>query len=262
MTGRPRTAEWPRHLGSNRRARASWAPVAAMVLAAGKGKRMRPLTDQVPKPLVRLQGRPLIDHVLDRIAAAGINHAVVNVHYFADRLISHLAARARPQISISDERDTLLDTGGGVARALPKLGPEPFLIHNSDSVWLEGVGSNLERLSAGWDASRMDSLLLVALASASIGYDGQGDFNMGSDGLLARRREREIAPFVFTGVSIAHPRLFENAPLGAFSMNALWSRAAAQKRLFGIRLDGVWMHIGTPDAVAAAERRIVDYNGI
>lgn len=233
-----------------------------MVLAAGLGTRMRPLTDQVPKPLVRFDGRPLIDHVLDRIADAGIERAVVNVHYLADKLQAHLVKRACPEVVISDERDALLDTGGGTVRALPKLGAEPFMIHNSDSVWLEGIGSNLKRLCAAWDPERMDSLLLVALTSHSIGYDGLGDFNMAPDGILARRPEREVAPFVFTGVSIAHPRLFADAPQGAFSMNKLWSRSIASKRLYGIRLDGVWMHIGTPDAIDEAERRIVTIDGI
>lgn len=233
-----------------------------MVLAAGLGTRMRPLTDLVPKPLVRFDGRPLIDHVLDRIVDAGINRVVVNVHYQADKLEAHLDKRGKPHVLISDERDALLDTGGGIVRALPKLGPEPFIIHNSDSVWREGVGSNLKRLCAAWDPDRMDSLLLVALTSHSIGYDGLGDFNMAPDGLLTRRPEREVAPFVFSGVSIAHRRLFAGAPDGAFSLNRLWTRAIENKRLFGIRMDGVWMHIGTPDAIDEAERRIVTIDGI
>jgi MurNAc alpha-1-phosphate uridylyltransferase len=233
-----------------------WRPQAAMVLGAGLGTRMRPLTDLVPKPLVRVKGRALIDHVLDRIAEAGIATAVVNTHYMADQLESHLSGRTRPTIVVSDERDRLLDTGGGVVRALPKLGRDPFLIHNADSTWLEGVGTNLARLCDAWDEGQMDFLLLVALASNSIGYDGRGDFQMLSDGRLGRRRERELAPFAFTGVSIAHPRAFEGAPAGAFSLNRLWDRAIEQRRLFGVRLDGVWMHIGTPEAVTAAERRI------
>lgn len=232
----------------------TWLPKSAMVLAAGLGTRMRPLTDLVPKPLVRLQQRPLIDHVLDRIAAAGIEQAVVNVHYHADQLIGHLQSRTRPRILISDERDALLDTGGGVKKALPKLGPEPFLIHNSDSIWVEGVQPNLVRLSRSFDPERMDCLLLLALGSASVGYEGRGDFMMTSDGLLQRRPERELAPFVFTGVSITHPRLFENVPEGPFSLNLLWDRAIEQRRLYGIRLDGTWMHAGTPAALAEAEQ--------
>ena len=232
-----------------------------MVLAAGLGTRMRPLTDLMPKPMVRVKGRALIDHALDRIGQAGIGRAVVNIHYMADKISDHIAAREAPQVILSDERDALLDTGGGVVRALPKLGAGAFLIHNSDSTWLEGVGSNIARLCDAWDDDRMDFLLLVALASWSVGYDGLGDFNMGPDGLLVRRQERMMAPFAFTGVSIAHPRAFKNAPAGAFSLNKLWDRAIAQQRLYGVRLDGTWMHIGTPEAVTAAERRINEPNG-
>jgi MurNAc alpha-1-phosphate uridylyltransferase len=233
-----------------------WHPQAAMVLAAGKGLRMRPLTAQIPKPLVHLKGRALIDHVLDRLAAAGVSKAVVNVHYLADTLEAHLSARKKPQITISDERGLLLDTGGGVVHALPKLGAEPFLIHNSDSVWIEGVGANLERLITAWDSDKMDSLMLLASATASLGYEGAGDFVMGTDGRLQRRGERQVAPFVFTGVSIAHPRMFEGAPHGRFSLNELWNTAIENGRLYGIRLDGLWMHVGTPKALKEAERWI------
>jgi MurNAc alpha-1-phosphate uridylyltransferase len=231
-------------------------PTTAMVLAAGLGMRMRPLTDDKPKPLVRLRGRPLIDHVLDRLATAGIVRAVVNVHYRADQLIAHLAERKTPKVVISDERDTLLDTGGGLIRALPLLGDGPILIHNSDSVWTEGVGSNLVRLLEAYDPERMDSLMLLAATSASLGYDGAGDFAMDQLGVLRRRKEREIVPFAFTGVSIAHPRLFENAPKGAFSLNRLWDRSLAERRLHGLRLQGLWMHVGTPDALVEAEARL------
>lgn len=232
------------------------AITTAMVLAAGLGTRMRPLTDVVPKPLVRLKGRPLIDHVLDRLAAGGIARAVVNVHHMADQIETHLAGRTSPAITISDERDALLDTGGGVVRALPLLGSAPFLIHNSDSVWIEGVGSNIARLVAAFDADRMDSLMLLALGASSLGYDGHGDFVMASDGKLARRGERRESPFVFTGVSIAHPRLFEAAPAGRFSLNTPWDRAIARGRLYGMRLDGAWMHVGTPQSVDDAEQWI------
>jgi len=225
----------------------------AMVLAAGLGTRMRPLTDTMPKPLVPLCGKPLLDHVLDRLAAGGISRAVVNVHHFAEQIEARLADRTRPAIAISDERGVLLDTGGGVVKALPLLGEDPFLIHNSDSVWVEGVGSNIARLIAAFDRDRMDSLLLLALGAESLGYDGHGDFLMAPDGALARRGERGEAPFAFTGVSIAHPRLFEEAPEGRFSLNVLWDRAIARGRLFGLRLDGVWMHVGTPQSVEDAE---------
>jgi MurNAc alpha-1-phosphate uridylyltransferase len=220
-----------------------------MVLAAGLGVRMRPLTETMPKPLVRVAGKAMIDHVLDRIGEAGIEQAVVNVHHHADQIEKHLKNRLRPRIWISDERRLLLETGGGVRKALARLGPEPFLIHNSDSLWLDGVEPNLSRLARSFDAARMDCLLLVALGSASLGYEGRGDFLMSSDGLLRRRPEREVAPFVFTGVSIAHPRLFD----GAFSLNLVWNRAIERKRLYGMRLDGMWMHVGTPAALAEAE---------
>jgi len=234
----------------------NWRPRSAMVLAGGFGKRMLPLTKDKPKPMVALKGRPLVDHVLDRLAAAGVARAVVNVHYCADKLEAHVKHRAHPEIVISDERQQLLDTGGGVVKALPMLGAEPFLIHNSDSVWIEGVGSNLERLFAVWDPDAMDSLMLLATAATSLGYDGPGDFVMDKDGRLGRRGEREMAPFVFAGVSIAHPRMFEGAPEGPFSMNRLWDRAIDSGRLYGIRLDGLWMHVGTPEALNEAERWI------
>jgi MurNAc alpha-1-phosphate uridylyltransferase len=235
---------------------ASWRPKTGMVLAAGLGKRMRPLTDEIPKPMVRLKGRPLIDHVLDRLSAAGVARAVVNVHYRADVLEAHLRGRKSPEIVISDERGLLLDTGGGIMHARDMLGAEPFLIHNSDSVWVEGVGANLERLFAAWDPDAMDSLMLLASATGSLGYEGTGDFVMDKDGRLSRRGERQMAPFVFTGVSIAHPRMFENAPEGAFSLNKVWDNAIESGRLYGVRLDGLWMHVGTPEALTEAERWI------
>jgi N-acetyl-alpha-D-muramate 1-phosphate uridylyltransferase len=237
----------------------AWRPRAAFVLAAGLGTRMRHLSTTVPKPLVPLKGVPLIDRVLDRIADAGIPEAVVNVHYLADRLEAHLAARPRPRITISDERGLLLETGGGVVKALtalPQLIDGPFLIHNSDSVWIEGIGRNLDRLCAAFDSTTMDSLMLLAPAAQSIGYEGQGDFNMEPDGRLARRGAGEQVPFVFAGVSIAHPRLFDGVPAGAFSLNAVWNRAIQAGRLYGVRMEGIWMHVGTPEAVAESERRM------
>lgn len=229
-----------------------------MVLAAGVGKRMRPLTDTVPKPMVRLAGAALIDRVLDRLDRAGVETAVVNLHHHADLLAAHLARRERPRIVFSDERAALLDTGGGVAHALPLLGDRPFIIHNSDSVWIEGVGANLDRLFRAWDGDRMDSLMLVALAVRSLGYDGLGDFTMDVHGRLTRRKERLVAPFVFAGVSIAHPRLFADAPSGRFSLNRQWDQAMANGRLYGLRLEGLWMHVGTPDALAQAHTWIAD----
>ncbi len=229
----------------------------AMVLAAGYGKRMRPLTETMPKPLVPLAGRPLIDHVLDRLAGASVNEAIVNVHYMADALEAYLSARAGPpRVAFSDERAALLDTGGGVNKALDRLGHGGFFIHNSDSVWLEENAINLSRMASMWDPARMDSLLLLADAGSSLGYDGAGDFFVRADGRLQRRHETEAAPWVFAGVSIAHPRLFADSPANAFSLNSLWDRAIERGRLFGVRLQGEWMHIGTPEALAAAEQRL------
>ena len=227
----------------------------AMVLCAGLGTRMAPPANGLPKPLVALKGKTLVDHVLDRLAEAGVARAVANVHHKADLIERHLQGRQAPAIDISDERAALLDTGGGVKKALPRLGSGPFLIHNADSVWIEGVGSNLARLAVAWDEQRMDCLLLLALASASHGYQGRGDFGLESDGRIRRRKvEQEIVPFAFTGVSVAHPRLFDGSPDGAFSLNHVWNRAIAAGRAFGMRMDGVWMHVGTPDALAEAER--------
>jgi N-acetyl-alpha-D-muramate 1-phosphate uridylyltransferase len=231
---------------------------AAFVLAAGMGNRMRPLTDTLPKPLVALAGRPLIDHVLDRIAAAGISRAVVNVHYMADKLEAHLKGRSNPKVIISDERDALLDTGGGVVRALPLIGRGPVLIHNSDSVWIEGQTSNLDRLIAAYDPVRMDSLLLLAPREASLGYDGRGDFSLGTDGRLQRRIGQQPAPYVFAGVSMIHTHMFNGEAERPFSLNQVWDRGIAARRLYGIVLDGQWMHVGTPEGLADAERAIAD----
>jgi MurNAc alpha-1-phosphate uridylyltransferase len=226
-----------------------------MVLCAGLGTRMAPANNGLPKPLVLLNGKALIDHVLDRLAAAGIERAVVNVNHKADLIEQHLRSRNAPRIEISDERAALLDTGGGVKKALPRLGPGPFLVHNADSVWVEGVGANLARLAAAWDDATMDCLLMLALTSTSHGYQGRGDFALESDGRIRRKRvEQEIVPFAFTGVSIAHPRLFAASPEGAFSLNKPWSRAIASGRAHGVRMDGVWMHVGTPAALADAEQ--------
>jgi MurNAc alpha-1-phosphate uridylyltransferase len=227
----------------------------AMVLAAGLGTRMTPANGTLPKPLVELRGRALIDRVLDRLAEAGIKRAVVNVHHKADLIEAHVKSRKAPRIVISDERSGKLDTGGGVKRALPRLGPGAFLIHNSDSVWIEVVGSNLTRLMSTWDETRMDCLLMLAVASGSHGYQGRGDFALQPDGRVRRRKlEQEIVPFAFTGVSVAHPRLFEDSPEGAFSLNLVWSRAIAAGRAYGMRMDGSWMHVGSPDALAQAEQ--------
>lgn len=234
-----------------------------MVLAAGLGTRMRPLDPILPKPLVRVGGGALIDHVLDRIADAGIASAIVNVHHQADRIEAHIACRLRPRIVISDERDALLDTGGGVRRAYDAglLGADPFLVHNSDSVWLEAGHSNLERLFAAWDGSRMDCLMLLADPGKSLGYEGRGDFDFDTADRLARPGVGQIAAFVFAGVSLMHPRLLEGAPVGPFSLNVLWNRALAARRVAGLVLEGTWMHVGDPAAHAAAERRLAEARG-
>jgi len=230
----------------------------AMVLAAGLGTRMRPLTDTLPKPLVPVAGKALIDHVLDRLADSGVTTAVVNVHHKADQIEAHLKGRARPKIVISDERSELLDTGGGVVKALPKLGAAPFFHMNSDTLWIEGVTPNLPRLGAQFDAVRMDILLLLASTATSIGYEGRGDFVMAPDGRLSRRPEREVAPFVYAGAAVLSPALFADAPQGAFSLNKLFDRASEAGRLFGMRLEGTWMHVGTPAAIKAAEAAILE----
>ena len=232
------------------------APRTAMVLAAGLGERMRPLTDRMPKPLVPVAGKPLIDHVLDRLAAAGVERAVVNVHYLADMIERHLKSRTRPQIVISDEREKLLNTGGGVVKALDAIGREPFFHVNSDTIWIDGVKPNLERLAEAFDPTTMDALLLLAPVSTSIGYPGRGDFTMAPDGRLTKRGERDIAPFVYAGAAILRPELFKNAPDGPFSLTTLFRRAEVSGQLHGLRLEGVWMHVGTPEAIKSAEAAI------
>jgi MurNAc alpha-1-phosphate uridylyltransferase len=230
----------------------------AMVLAAGLGTRMRPLTDTLPKPLVPVAGKALLDHVLDRLADAGVTQAVVNVHHMADAIETHLKGRTRPKIIISDERGELLDTGGGVVKALKLLGDAPFFHVNSDTIWIEGVTPNLGRLAAMFDSSEMDAVVLLAATATSIGYDGRGDFVMAPDGRLKRRGEREVVPFVYAGAAVLSPALFVDAPKGAFSLNRMFDRAIDAGRLFGLRLEGTWMHVGTPAAIKAAEAAILE----
>ncbi|MGK2742014.1 nucleotidyltransferase family protein [Tepidicaulis sp. LMO-SS28] len=226
----------------------------AMIMGAGLGSRMRPLTDKLPKPLVPFMGKPLIDHALERLEAAGVEEVVVNLHYKADILESHLKRRAHPRIVFSDERDALLDTGGGLKKARPLFGEEPILVMNSDTVWAEGMTPVMERMKAFWDPARMDALLMLAPAVTTIGECRLGDFNMDGDARLIRRKEAHVAPFMFAGVQIFHPRLLDGAPDGPFSTNLLWDKAAEEGRLFGLRLDGVWMHVGTPHDLKEAER--------
>jgi MurNAc alpha-1-phosphate uridylyltransferase len=233
-------------------------PRKAMVLAAGLGLRMRPLTDHMPKPLVSVAGQPLLDHVLDKLAAAGVSEAVVNVHYLPDQIIEHVKTRQRPHVIISDERDKVLGTGGAVVKALPLLGPEPFFHVNADTMWIDGVRPNLARLAEIFDPARMDILLLMAPTASSIGYSGRGDYSMLPDGALRKRREQQVVPFVYAGAAIMSPSIFADTPAGEFSLTKLFDRANEQERLFGLRLDGVWMHVGTPDAVQAAEEAFLE----
>jgi MurNAc alpha-1-phosphate uridylyltransferase len=234
----------------------SFLPAKAMVFAAGLGTRMRPLTDRVPKPLIAVAGKPLIDHALDRFTLAGVETAIVNVHYLAGQIEAHLAARESPKILISDEREKLLDQGGGIAKVLPLLGPEPFFLANTDAFWVEGPTGNLRRLAAAWDPERMDILLLVAAAAASVGVDSPGDFNMAPDGRLMRRPERELAPFVYTGTGIVKPGLFKAETREIFPLAPFFFEAAGKGRLYGQRLDGLWCHVGTPQAIEEAERKL------
>ena len=228
-----------------------------MVLAAGLGTRMRPHNGQIPKPLVTVGGRALIDYVLDRLADAGVERAVVNVHHLADQIEHHLAPRQRPQVMISDERAELLGTGGGVVKAMPELGGGPFFHVNSDTIWVDGVAPNLTRLADAFEAKRMDALLLLAPTTTSIGYSGRGDFTMAADGRLSGRGERDVAPFVYAGAAILTPAFFAGVPHGPSSMSPLFDRAIEAERLFGLRLEGLWMHVGTPDAVKAAEAALI-----
>ena len=232
------------------------APRRAMVLAAGTGTRMRPLTDTMPKPLVQVEGKALLDHVLDRLAEAGVVRAVVNVHHFAEQIERHLATRTKPKIMISDERGLLLGTGGAVVKALSELGGAPFFHINSDTLWIDGVKPNLTRLADAFDLASMDALLLLAPSTGSIGYAGRGDFVFAADGRLRRRAEREVASFVYAGAAILAPALFAGAPKGEFPLTDLFDRAALAGRLHGLRLEGLWMHVGTPDAIALAEKAI------
>lgn len=229
-----------------------------MVLAAGMGVRMRPLTDRMPKPLVEVGGKPLLDHVLDRLAEVGVDRAVVNVHYLGDQIIAHVAARAQPKVVISDERDAILGTGGAVVRALPLLGDQPFFHLNADTMWIDGVRPNLVRLAEAFDPQTMDILLLMAATAASIGYDGAGDYAMAPDGSLKRRKEHQVVPFVYAGAAIMKPQLFVGRPHGEFSLTRIFDEANERGRLFGLRLDGTWMHVGTPEAIGAAEEALLE----
>jgi MurNAc alpha-1-phosphate uridylyltransferase len=224
-------------------------PGHAMVLAAGLGLRMRPLTNRTPKPLIPVAARAMLDRVFDRLDESGVPNRVVNTHWLADQIAGHLAHHSGV---IPSHEDVLLGTGGGVAHALPLLGTQPFFVCNADIIWLDGARPALIRLADAWDAARMDALLLLEPVGRALGYDGAGDYFRADDGRL-QRRDIPTAPLVFTGVQILHPRLFADAPDGEFSLNILYDRAQATGRLFGLVHDGDWLHIGTPEALTAAE---------
>jgi len=232
-------------------------PKTGMVLAAGLGTRMRPITNTKPKPLVQVSGKTLLDHALDALGAAKVETAVVNVHHFADQMEEHVANRSHgPAVVISDERDELMNSGGGVARALPQLGSDPFFLLNGDSFWIEGFKPNLDRMADAWRADDMDMLLLLSSMTTAVGYDAAGDFNMDPDGRLERRGESTSSPFAYAGAAIVNPAIFNDAPEGAFNLNILFDRAIQAGRLFGVRMDGLWLHVGTPEAIDEAEKAI------
>jgi len=236
-----------------------WIPDTALVLAAGLGKRMRPLTATRPKPLVEVAGRPLLDHVFDRLRNAGVGKAVVNVHYLADALEAHLRNRIKGiDIAISDERRLLLETGGGIAKALPLIGSDPFIVVNSDNLWIDGPVDTLRLLASRWDAEQMDALLLVVPLARANCHNGLGDFHMDALGRLTRRRPGRVAPFVFTGVQIVSKRFAADAPPGPFSTNVLWDRAMAAGRCYGLVHQGLWFDVGTPAAVGKTEALLAD----
>ncbi|NOW47011.1 MurNAc alpha-1-phosphate uridylyltransferase [Novosphingobium sp. SG751A] len=229
----------------------------AMVLSAGLGKRMRPLTATRPKPMVPVAGRPLIDHSLDKLVEAGVARAVVNVHYMADYLLAHMGKRQKPVVTISDERAMLLETGGGMVKAYREgLLPDPFFALNSDNVWLDGPVDVFHDLSSAWDADRMDALLLMVRHSDASNYRGMGDFRLDPLGRVARRAPRKVAPFIFTGIQIVSHRLLRDAPEGPFSTNILWNRAMEEGRLYGLVHTGQWFEVGTPQSIAPTEEAL------
>lgn len=230
-----------------------------MLLAAGLGTRMRPLTNETPKPLIPVAGKTLLDHNLDKLAEAGVGEAVVNVHYLPDQIIAHVKGRTKPRITISDERDRILDSGGGIARVIAAFEGRPFFSLNADTIWLDGPRRNLDRMIEAFDPARMDVLLLVAPAVTTIGWGNRGDFFLEQDGRLRWPGKGEVTAFAYTGVAILKPESFANRP-EVFSLKAIFDEAMAAGRLHGIRLDGVFMHVGTPDALAEAERALTSFD--
>ena len=237
-------------------------PKVAMVLAAGLGTRMRPLTNDRPKALVEVAGKALIDHMLDRLVAAGVETAVVNVHYFADLVEAHLRAREAkglaPRIVISDERAQALETGGGIKHALPLLGEGPVFVANIDSIWIEQAGPAVEAVAAAWDPERMDVCLMLASTTGSLGFHDTGDVFLGADGVVRFKDAGEIAPLVYVGVHICKPAITADGPEGPFSLLPLWKRLAADRRVHGVAPAGLWMHVGDPQAKLAAEAKLAE----
>jgi MurNAc alpha-1-phosphate uridylyltransferase len=228
----------------------------AMVLAAGLGTRMRPITDRIPKPLVSVGGVTMLDFVIDRLVEAGVERVAVNVHHLPDLIETHLSARSAPKFVISDERDRLLDSGGGAKKMLALIDQPAFLLANADTLWIESGAAVVPGLASAWDAGEMDILLLVAETSKSLGFDGRGDFSMTPEMRLERRGTQTSVPWAYAGVAIFAAHLFTDMPDGAFSLNRLFDVAASSGRLYGHRLDGLWMHVGTPDAIGEAEAAI------
>lgn len=234
-------------------------PKTAMVLAAGLGKRMRPLTATRPKPLIEVAGKPLLDHLLERLRAAGVEKAVVNVHYLADAVEAHLAKHAHGlDVSISDERGLLLETGGGLVKAAPLIDCDPFLVVNSDNLWIDGPADTLRLLASHWNGEKMDALLLLVPHARAENHGGMGDFHMDRTGRLRRRARNRVAPFVFTGIQMVSKRLLRDAPEGPFSTNKLWDRAIEEGRCFGAVHQGLWFDVGTPTSIKATELILED----
>ena len=234
-------------------------PSAAMVMAAGLGTRMRPLSATRPKPLIRIAGTTFIDHVLDHLRAAGVEHVVVNVHYMADMLEAHLAASVRGlRLDISDERDMLLDTGGGLVRALPLIDADPFLCVNTDNIWVNGPLDPLKLMAQVWDDATMDVLMLLVPSARAHNHHGRGDFHLDQFGKLSRRKTGRVAPFVWTGIQMLAKRLIVDPPRESFSTNVFWDRAIAEGRAYGLAHHGLWFDVGTPPAIAKTEAFLTD----
>jgi len=230
----------------------------AMIMAAGQGTRMRPLTNDIPKALVKVNGKAMVDHAIDRVKAAGISRIVINIHAHADKMRAHLEARNDASIIISDETDALLETGGGIKKALPLLGDKPILTHNCDSIWIEGMGATLPRLIDAFDPAEMDAMLVLAVTASIVGDVGRGDFTMEADGRIEWREPRSVAPFMYTGVQIIKPQLFADIDEQAFSTTKVWRTLTEQGRAYGLRHDGIWMHVGTPQALDDTEAFLRD----